>query len=129
MAVWNLKNGTVKINGVAVAHGLMEVELTENPIERETLNAANTPYPAVEVVGKKVEGSVGLIWDSAAAFPAVSFSGTTGVPVELTGTGLAFSGYCGLKDLSLKVDVDPTKKAEGGFKFETRDGSYKLANA
>lgn len=123
MAKWNLKDATVTIGGSPVAHGLVDLDATEEPVNREILNAANSPYPTIENVARKAEGTVGVQWDDAAAFPDV----TAAVALIINATGFYFSGNVRLSALNVKADPDPTKVATGGFKFSTVDGSYTFA--
>jgi hypothetical protein len=64
MAVTNLKGATIKFHSgvelVAPNYLFTKWDAAETIMKRESLNAANYPYPTVDREGKKVEGSIGF---------------------------------------------------------------------
>lgn len=126
MSTWNLAGGSVKISNVVVGHKFTALDINEKPITRETLHAGNTPYPTVELIGKKVEGDVSFILDSANTFPTVAVSSA---PLTVTGPGVKFDGNVSITEFSIKAGVEADKPAEASLKFNSIDGAYTFAKS
>lgn len=116
-------SATFTIATTAIPHDGIELEVTEDPILRETMNATNYPYAAKEQDGKKASGSLKFTAKTSGAFPAVG----PGKVLAISGDGINFSGNVTISNMQVQAGSDG-KSAEISFKFDTDDGDYTLSN-